>query len=341
MVAVGAGLVGAAAVSGCGGSGSGHAALRDDAVARVGDAVISHADFERALRFASGAAANPRDFAACARTKQRESATRELGTAGLVAQCKQEYERLKDGVMEFLIKSEWTRQEAGARNVRLTDTQMEQAVDRAEEAGLLGARALSQAGLTEQQLIQRLRQSRLESKVTELVTASARDISERDVANYYRRKRSELALPERRDLRIVITRAEAPAKAARAAVEGGQSWRSVAAEYSLHSSRNQAGKVENARRGSNRKVGLGAAIFGARTGELTGPVRDRGAWAVFVVEKIKPAYQPTLEQARAEIEKTLASTQKRQALETYIARYREITTCASGFEVSACGNGSS
>jgi foldase protein PrsA len=333
-LAVGLGLLGGAAVVGCGSE----EGLPDDAVAKVGDTVITRADFERALGFAVGRGGDPRDFDACAQDKQRESGATEILTAQLVAQCKDEYERLEAAVMEYLVKSEWTRQEAEERDVRLSDSEVEQAVATAREGGLLDAKALSQAGVTERQLIARLRQSRLQSKVTDLLTAPARDISTQDIADYYRRHKAELVVPDRRDLRIVITRSRARAAAARAALDAGRSWRRVAAEFSLHLSRTQGGRVDDAERGSERKGGLGEAIFGAKRGVLTGPVTDGENWAVFVVERIEPSYMPTIEQARDGIEKTLASAREQRALDAYTAEYRGQTTCSPDFEIPACGD---
>jgi foldase protein PrsA len=176
-------------------------------------------------------------------------------------------------------------------------------------------------------------------RVREHLTEQARKLSSRDIADYYRRNKRQLVVPDRRDLRIVITRTRAKAAAAREALESGTNWKRVAAEYSLHISRSQGGTVTDALRGSKRKVGLGAAIFGARTGTLMGPVQDDDGWAVFVVDKIKPSYQPTLAQARAEITVRLRAAREKQALEAFTRKYRERTTCAPDFVVAACKNG--
>ena len=70
-----------------------------------------------------------------------------------------------------------------------------------------------------------------------------------------------------------------------------------------------------------------------------GPVKDDDSWGVFVVDRIKRAYQPTLEQARDEIIERLRSTRKNRALLAFAEEYRDKTTCAPGFRVSVCKNG--
>jgi foldase protein PrsA len=341
MLSVGAALLGATAVSGCGGGDGGGDGLPDDAVAQVGDSVITESDFETALKLATGRGHDPRDYAACVAGKQQptsETGGTQQTDAQLEKQCRDEYETIKSNVMDYLIRAEWTRKEAEARGIVVDDAEVDRAVEKAQ-GSLLDKETLTRAGVSERQLIVRIRQNLLQSRVTEQVTEQARKLSTQDIQNYYRRNRKQLVVPDRRDLRIVITRTRAKAEAARAALEAGRSWNSVAREYSLHFSRDQGGRVIDARRGSNRKVGLGAAIFGARTGELTGPVMDDDTWAVFVVDKIKPSYQPTLEQAHDDISERLQSTREKQALDAYTKKYRDETTCASGFKVSVCKNG--
>jgi foldase protein PrsA len=334
------GGVGAVALVGCGDSPD--EGLPDGAVAKVGDRVITRSDFEEALKFAVGRGHDPRDYAACVASKKQQLTDEIGGTqpadAQLEEQCRAEYEEIKSNVIDYLIKAEWTRQETEARDIVVTDTELGQAVDQAEE-GFLDAEALAKAGVTERELIVRIRQNLLQSKVTKELTEEAREVSAQDIADYYGRNTKQLVVPDRRDLRIVITRSRAKAAAARAALDAGRSWNSVAMEYSLHISRNEGGRVTDATRSGNRKDGLGAAIFGARTGEIIGPVKDDETWAVFVVDRIKPSYQPTLEQARDEIAGRLQSTREKQALEAYERKYRDRTDCAPGFIIPACRNG--
>jgi foldase protein PrsA len=335
IFAVGAGVAGAA-VSGCGGNGE----LPDDAVAQVGDTVITKAHFEKALSDATGGS-DPRDQAACVAAKQRSGG--ELGEArqdeaDLARQCREDWARIKSNVMDSLIKAEWTRMEARERGIALTDAQVRKVVDRAARGGILDAEALRRSGVSQRELLARVRANQLEAKVTEQVTDQARDVSDQDIADHYRRSKAELVVPDRREIRIVITRTPAKARAARAALDAGRRWKNVARRFSLHFSRNQGGRITAEWKGED-KAGLGAAIFEARKGELTGPFQDDDTWAVFVVERIMPGYQPTLGQARNEIVEQLQTARTQQALAAFRRKYRSKTSCARGFEVPACGNG--
>jgi foldase protein PrsA len=338
ILVVGAGIAGVAALPGCGGDGEG---FPDDAVAEVGGTAITKAEFESALRFATGRGNDPRDFAACVAAKRQPSS--ELGAtrpadAELEEQCKNEYEQTKNNVMEYLIRAEWTRQEADARGITLGDSEVDEAIAKAEQSGFLNRATLSRAGVSESEVVSRIRESRLQSKVMERVVKQSARVSDQEIAAYYQRNPAALKVPERREMRIVITRSLAKARGARAALEAGRSWDSVAKEYSSHSSRNQGGRITATWRREN-KAGLGATIFRAKRGELVGPIEDEGTWAVFVVDKVKPSYQPTLEQARDEITELLQPSREKRALDAYVKRYRAMTECAPGFRVPICKNG--
>jgi foldase protein PrsA len=144
---------------------------------------------------------------------------------------------------------------------------------------------------------------------------------------------------ERRDLRLVLTKTRARAQAARAALDGGQSWATVAKEYSLNeASRDKGGRVKDLRKGKLSGP-LVSTIFSVQEGELSGPIQGSdSSWGVFVVERIKPAFQATLEQSRDEIKGRLGSERRHRALALFTSEYRDKSTCAPGYKVPSCKN---
>jgi parvulin-like peptidyl-prolyl isomerase len=333
-------IVAAAALAGiapgCGGDGDG---LPDDAVAKVGDAVVTKADYEAALRFAAGRDNDPRDYAACAEAKRQAAGDdgNPPGKAELEAQCREEYEQIKSNVMDYLLKAEWTRQEADARGIVVTDARVEKVLDRAQQFGLLDPDAARSAGISEEDLLGRVRYNQLHAQVSQQMRDEA-EVSDEDIADYYRRNKSKFVVPYRRRARIVITRTRARAQAAKAELSGGRSWASVSREYSVHFSRNDGGRISATWKRPDR-AGFGAALFQAPTGELTGPVQKGDTWAVFSAARLERSRQATLDQVRAEITRRLQPKREKQALVAYTKRYRDKTTCAPGFKVAACKNG--
>lgn len=296
--------LGPAGLVGCGGSDD---ELPKDAVAKVGDAVITTSDFERARKVTSDPA-NPGDAGAKARA------------------------------MDLLIKAEWVRQEAEARHVTVTDAEMQKAVDQGRKSGFLSQENLKKGGVTLQQLLPTIRNGQLEIKVTAQLTQPSTRVSAQDVAEYYRDNKAKLIVDERRDARLVIATTRASADAAREALGDGRSWKVVARKYSVHTSRENGGKVANVPKG-NEQTGLVATIYRTRKGVLVGPVKEGKYWAVFVVEKIKPPYHATLEQSRDEIKQLLSSRRRQRALAAFEKKYRAKTTCAPDYRVPRCTNG--
>jgi foldase protein PrsA len=296
--------LGAAVVLGCGDSDD---ELPEGAVAKVGEAVITKSDFERARKVASDRT-NPRGDGSKARA------------------------------MEALIKAEWMRQEAEARHIAITEEEVQEAVDQGRRTGLLSQENLQRAGLTLQELLPTIRDGQLEIKVTERLTEQSTRVSAQDIAEYYRRNKAKLIVDERRDVRLVVATTRAKADAARAALGDGQSWKVVARKYSVHASREKGGKIADLRE-SREQTGLVATIFRARRGALVGPVKEAKYWAVFVVEKIEPPFRATLEQSRDEIKQLLSSTRRQRALAAFERKYRAKTTCAPGYRVPRCNNG--
>jgi parvulin-like peptidyl-prolyl isomerase len=294
------------AASACGDDDS-DSGLPDDALARVGSTSITEADLDRGLRLAS---------------RQSGGDTAEARTR----------------VMESLIRDEWIRQEAQARDLVVSQSEVQAALDKAQRSGFLSEAALERAGLSEQDVLPTIRKGQLQRKVTAAVTADVEDVSAEDIAEYYRQNRSKMVVTERRDVRLVLTRDRARAAAARLALQRGGSWDSVAGEYSIHAeSRDNGGKISDLRKGP---VGTGvtAAVFRSREGRLTGPVKVERSWAVFIVEQVKPPFQATLDQARDEISDLLTSQRRQAALADFTRRYRAKTTCAPDHRVRACGD---
>ena len=302
---IGAIALSAAVAVGCGDSDD---ELPEDAVARVGDAVITKSDFERARKVASDPT-DPQDAGSKVRA------------------------------MNAVIRAEWIRQEAEARGLAVTEAEVQEAVDQATKAGFLSEQNLKRAGVTLEELMPTIRNGQLEMKVNAQLTERSRTVSAQDIAAYYRRNKAELIVDERRDVRLVMAKTRAKAGAARAALDEGESWQVVARRYSVHgASRDNGGKIANLRK-REEQTGLLATIFRAKRGALVGPLREDGSWVVFTVEKIEPPFQATLEQARDEIEQLLSSARRERALAAFESKYRVKTTCAPGYTVPSCKNG--
>lgn len=351
VLALGAFFVPASIVAGCGG-------VPGNAVAEVDGNAIEKNSFDHWLTVASrsggqGATAAPKPpkYAACVSQKRKTTPKPAKGqpkvTDGqLKTQCKQEYGALRDQVLQLLVSFEWIEGEAELQKVKVSDAEIKKTFDKQKKEAFPKeadfAKFLKDSGQTEADIIKRVRLDTLSNKIREKVTKGKDKVTDAEITAYYNKNKERFAQPERRDLRIVLTKGEAKAKQAKQALESGQSFKKVAKKYSIdQASKAQGGKLPAVAKGQQEKA-LDTAIFKASKGELTGPVKTAFGYYVFEVTKVTPASQQTLAQAKATIKQTLASQNQQKALDKFVKSFRKRwkakTDCAAGYRTQDCKN---
>lgn len=357
-------LASAVALSACGD------AVPGNAVVKVGDTSITKSDFNHWMEVAaisSQGAANPQlaaqgkkpavaipqppDFEACVAKKAKEAPKPAKGqpkptTAQFKTQCKQEYEGLRDQVLQFLISAEWIQGEASDRDVKVTDAEIKKQFETTKKQSFPKEKDfqnfLKSSGMTMEDLLFRVELDTLSNKLREKVTKGKDKVTDKQIADYYAKNKARFAQPERRDLRIVLTKTEAKAKEARAAIASGQSFKTVAKKYSIdQASKDQGGVLLAVAKGQQEKA-LDEAVFKASKGDLVGPVKTQFGYYVFRVQKVTKASQQTLPQAKETIKQLLASQNQQKALDDFVKDFRDKwkkeTECRDGFVTQDCDN---
>ena len=104
----------------------------------------------------------------------------------------------------------------------------------------------------------------------------------------------------------MLTKNKAEADKAHAALESGDSWKTVAKKYSIDdTSKAAGGKLPAQAKGTLDKE-LDDAVFSAKKNELEGPIKTQYGYYVFTVTAITAASQQTLAEAKETIKQTLA-----------------------------------
>jgi foldase protein PrsA len=264
----------------------------------------------------------------------------------LKKQCKTEYDALKREVMQFLIQAEWVQQEAADQDIKVTDAQIKKSFEDQKKQAFPNDKQYNQflasSGMTEEDILFRVRLDQLQQKLTQKVTEDAKKVSDADIEAYYEKNKKRFAQPERRDLRVVLTKTEAKANQAKQALDSGQSFKKVVKQYSIdEASKSQAGLLPAVTEGQQEKA-FDTAIFEAKKGQLEGPVKTQFGWYVFEVEKITPASQQSLEQSKETIKNLMRSQRQQKALDEFIKSFREDykdqTDCADDYRVAECKN---
>src|SRR3954471_9530862 len=252
-LALGAFFVPAALVAGCGG-------VPGDAVATVDGDSIQKSEFNHWLNVAAksggqGAAAVPKPpkFTECIAQKRKTTPKPAKGQpkvtdSQLKGQCKQEYNSLRDQVLQLLISFQWIEGEAKEKGIKVTDKEVKASFDKQKKQAFPKAadfdKFLKDSGQTEGDILKRVRLDTLSNKIRDKVTKGKDKVTDAQIAAFYNKNKARFAQPERRDLRIVLTKDKAKAEQAKKAIEGGQSFKSVAKKYSIdQASKAQGGKL--------------------------------------------------------------------------------------------------
>jgi foldase protein PrsA len=327
------------------------------AVAKVGDTTITQDEFDRWLEAAVKGQAqggqavvpDPPDYTKCVAAKKKQPTAEGQGKqsdSALKKQCRTEYDTLKREVMQFLIQAEWVQQEAEKQDIKVTDKAVRKSFDDQKKQAFPTDKAyqrfLKSSGMSEEDILFRVKLDQLQQKLTQKVTEDAKKVTDADIEEYYEKNKKRFAQPERRDLRVVLTKNEAKADQAKNALESGQPWKEVVKEYSIdEASKAQGGLLPAVAKGQQDKA-LDDAVFAAKKGELEGPVKTQFGWYVFEVDKITPASQQSLEESRDTIKNLLRSERQQKALDEFIKDFREEykdeTDCADDYRVAECKN---
>src|SRR3954453_21857544 len=350
-LALGAFFVPAAIFAGCGG-------VPGDAVATVDGNAIEKSDFDHWMTVAakaggqSGAAApKPPAYTECVKQKRKTTPAPAKGQpkvtdAQLKSQCKQEYNSLRDQVLQLLISFKWIEGEAKAKGIKVSDKEVKASFDKQKKQAFPKAadfdKFLKDSGQTEGDILKRVRLDTLSNKIRDKVTKGKDKVTDAQIAAYYNKNKQRFAQPERRDLRIVLTKGKAKAEQAKKALDSGQSFKSVAKKYSIdQASKAQGGKLPAVAKGQQEKA-LDTAIFAADKGKLTGPVKTQFGYYVFDVTNITKATQQTLDQAKATIKQTLASQNQQKSLDSFVKSFRKRwkakTECRDAYRTQDCKN---
>lgn len=332
----------------------------DNAVAKVGDVTITKDQFNHWMGVAaastaaqSGATGDavkppvPPDFTACVAAKKKAAAKPAKGQptvtdAQYKTQCKQTYEQLRDSVVQFLVTTVWIDQEATTRKVGVTDAkaaaELKKAVKQQFPNDADYQKYLKQQGITNADLVFQEKQSLAQAALQKAVIKGKDTVTDAQIASYYNGHKSTYATPETRDVSIVLTKTQAQAAAARKALAAGDSWKVVAKKYSIDdASKNTGGKLAGIAKGQQEKA-LDSAIFGAKKSVIGGPVKTQFGWYVYEVDKIMPANQQTLDQAKATIKQTLVAAAQQKALTAWSKDFQKQsaarTNCAKDFTVA-------
>ena len=349
------------AVAGVGATFAACGGVPGNAVATVDGEAIEKSDFTHWMTVAAkstgqanAAVPDPEaGYAKCIAAKRKATPAPAKGQpkvtdAQLKTQCTQEYEQLRNQVLQLLISFKWIQSEADDAWTSRSRTPRSRSPSPSRRSSPSRRKrttrsSSSTSGQTEADILQRVKLDLLSNKIRDKVVKGKDTVSDKAIADFYNKNKARFAQPEKRDLRVVLTKGKAEADKAKAALDSGESWTKVAKKYSIDdTSKASGGKLPAQAKGTLDKE-LDDAVFSAKKGELVGPVKTQYGYYVFTVTDVTEASQQTLAEAKETIKQTLQSQNQQKALDTFVKdftkRWKEKTECSEGYKTSDCKNG--
>ncbi len=349
-----------AAVAGAGATFAACGGVPGNSVATVDGEAIEKNDFSHWMTVASkqsgaqnAAVPDPaNDYAKCVAAKRKATPAPAKGQPKvtdeqLKTQCKTEYEQLRNQVLQLLISFQWIQGEADAMGIKVTDAEVKKAFEEQKKQSFPKEedykKFIQQSGQSNEDIIQRVKLDLLSNKIRDKVVKGKDKVSDKAISDFYEKNKARFAQPEKRDLRVVLTKTKANADKAHAALENGDSWKAVTKKYSIDdTSKAAGGKLPAQAKGTLDKE-LDDAVFSAKKGELVGPVKTQYGYYVFTVSDVTEASQQTLAEAKETIKQTLQSQEQQKALDTFVKdftkRWKDKTECSEEYKTTDCKNG--
>lgn len=348
IVALGAFFVLAAGLAACG------SGIPGDSVADMSGNPISTQAFNHWMYVAAKSNASqtpgapvivpndPPDFKSCiAQARKQIPTLAKTPEATLKKDCNQLFQSLSSKVMEFLITSYWYQAEAAKQNIKVSDAQVQKVFNTEKNQQFKSAADfqtfLTQSGQTLQDILYRVRLSEL---VKQLRAKHPTTVTPAQIQAYYKTHTSQFGTPETRSIRIIRTNDAKTAAAAKKALDSGQSWATVAKQYSVDTAtKNNGGLLTGVTKGQEEQA-LDTAAFSAPANKVLGPIHGTFGYYVFEVTGIKPSNQQTLAQATPLIQQILqgqSQSNAQTAVDNQVKKnWLSKTKCRSTYAMADC-----
>jgi foldase protein PrsA len=341
-------VVGALIVSGCGSSTPG------DSVAVVAGNPVTLQAFNHWMYVAAKGQAeqspgtpvivpnDPPNFTKCiTQVKAEIPSLKKTADKTLKTDCGDLFTSLSGQVMDFLIKAYWYQADAHKLGIRITDAQVNKALATAKKQQFSTSAQyqtfLKTSGQTTADILFRVRVNQIYAKLT---ARHSTTVTPAAIAAYYAAHKASFGTAETRNMRIVLTKTAAEASAAKAAIQGGQSWTAVAKKYSTDPTTKDKGGLLTGVTAGQQDAALSTAAFAAPANKLLGPIKSQYGYYVLDVIKITPATQKTLAQSTTLIKTTLAgqlTTAAQNAVDAHAKQdWLKRTTCRKLYAMADC-----
>ena len=306
----------AIALAGCGG---GSDDVPADAVAVVDGEEVPRQDYDAVISQAKTSYKNQK---------------REFPAAG-----SQEFQTLRNQVVQFLVQREQFEQEAAELDIEVTDKQVDARLAQVQKQYFQDDKAkyekqLKEQGLTERQVRNDLRAQIISEKLFAKVTGDVK-VTDKQIEEYYAKNKAQYSQPESREVRHILVKSKAKADDLYDQLKGGANFEALAKQHSEDTgSKANGGKLTITR--GQTVAPFDQTAFLLNKNAISRPVKTEfGFHIIQPLADAKPAKVTPLTEVKASIKTQLQQTKKNEAMTKWVEKlksdYEDKVSYAVGF----------
>ena len=287
------------ALAGCGG---GSDKVPADAVAVVDGTEIKRSDYDQIVAQAK---------------KSYKNQKREFPKAG-----SQEFQTLKNQVVQFLVQREQFEQQAAALDVEITEKQVDDRLAQIQKQYFGGdkkkfEKQLKDQGLTEAQVRKDIRSQIVSEKIFAEVTGKVK-VTDKQVEEYYAKNKSQYSQPESREVRHILVKTRAKADDIYNQLKAGADFAALAKKFSEDTgSKANGGKLTISK--GQTVAPFDQTAFLLKKNEISKPVKTEfGFHIIQPLGDVKAAKVTPLKEVQDSIRQQLAQTKKNEAMTKWV-----------------------
>jgi peptidyl-prolyl cis-trans isomerase C len=250
-----------------------------------------------------------------------------------------QYQTAVQQIMPQLVGIEIAKAYAQEQNITVSDEEVDQEIakikeqvgDQARSSGQdmsnqeAYEQALKQNNITEDQLREDIRENLPVQKVQERVTGDAAP-SDKEIQNYYEKnKEAQFTTPEQRCVRHILFNKDQKEKAedVKQKLENGGDFAKLAKEYSQDPGSAEKGGDLGCLGKGETVPEFEQAAFGAKQGEIVGPVKTEFGYHILKVTDVKPEQARSLQEVESQIRSQLATEKQSEAFNKWIEEQKK------------------
>ena len=280
-----------------------------------------------------------------------ERTVRSQGLRNVPEPSNPQYEVFRDTTLDELILTRWIRGEAEDRGIEASDREIDRELERLKEQQFGGERGfqqfLEESGMTVDEARGRIELSIISQRIESSVVPQDVPIEVSAIETFYEQNLDSFRSPESRDVRVILNRDESKVEQARTLLEENASpenWDRVAKRFSTDDATKDSGGLRGGLIEGQPALdpAVDSEIFAASQGELIGPIEGEAGFYLVQVIKIRPEQVTPLADVSESIRAELVSQRQQELAQAFqddfVAKWRDRTVCAEGFEIPRCSN---